>query len=57
MSNLDVMSAWTCPFCGRELKIGPAFMNFWPYCPDPDCRFNHHIWTTEATTCKNEKEK
>lgn len=57
MSYCDGKVIWPCPVCGKSLNIGPAFMNFAPYCSDPKCKFNHHVWTAEATTCKNEKDK
>ncbi len=57
MIGCDVTVVGQCPVCGKPLIIGPAFMQYWPYCSDPKCKFNHHVWTTEATTCKNEKGK
>ena len=45
---------WACPVCGKELKIGPAFMNFAPYCSDPKCSYNHHVFTAEATNREKE---
>lgn len=50
------MMIWACPVCGKELKIGPAFMNFQPYCSDLKCSYNHQVWTAEAEATKSEKE-
>jgi len=57
MSYCDVTVAGQCPICGKELIIGPAFMNYWPYCSDPKCSYNHAAWMTATTTCENARVK
>ena len=57
MSYCDGKVIWPCPVCGKPMYIGPAFMNFAPYCSDPKCSYNYAFWMTATTTCKNEKEK
>ena len=47
---INEMCSWQCPVCGRELKIGPAMVNFASYCSDPKCSYNKDLFATADST-------
>ena len=50
------MFSWECPICGKELKIGPAMINFAPYCSDLKCSYNKGVFATaDSTDYENNK--
>lgn len=53
----EMIWGWKCPICGNELKIGPAMVNFAPYCSNPKCSYNKNVFATADSTTNYENTK
>lgn len=49
----EMIWGWKCPICGNELKIGPAMLDFAPYCSNLKCSYNKDVFATADSTTTN----
>ena len=50
----EMIWGWKCPVCGNELKIGPAMLDFAPYCSNLKCSYNKDVFA-DSTNYENNK--